>query len=64
LTCANSFQHLSASEHHGGRLDVRLRNGAALKDGAVCDAALNSFASLLVGLVACMGAFARVASIG
>lgn len=35
-----------------------------LEDGAVFEAAMNSLASLLVGLVACMGAFALVAAVG
>jgi CrcB protein len=35
-----------------------------LEDGAVFEAAMNSLASLLVGLVACMGAFALTTAIG
>ena len=35
-----------------------------IEDGAVFEAAVNSLASLLVGLVACMGAFALVSAIG
>jgi fluoride exporter len=35
-----------------------------IEDGAVFEAALNSLTSLLVGLVACMGAFALTSTIG
>ena len=35
-----------------------------IEDGAVFEAAVNSLTSLLVGLVACMGAFALTSTIG
>jgi fluoride exporter len=35
-----------------------------IEDGAALEAALNSLASLVVGLVACMGGFALTAAIG
>jgi CrcB protein len=35
-----------------------------IEDGAVLEAAVNSLTSLLVGLVACMGAFALTSTIG